>query len=193
MKELPELADCKTKDEMLKQCDIACKALHEFIDEVPEGYLLAKADPSGWNTKTNVTHGAVTLSIIANWIKAPGFILKLRGKPKVKSLAMADMVVTNRPKHYDYGSYPVPGKKKPQLRPKLKAKVTKACEKWKKAVNQRTEEELDSYSGLFGGTTLRLFAMFSLKHMIFHAGVARLRIENGTSPDYTPLSKQSAK
>jgi hypothetical protein len=193
VKELPELKDCKTKAEMIEQCDITCKAVLDFIDEVPEGYLRAKADPSGWTTEENLKHAATTLGIIASWVGAPTFILKLRGKPKIKTISLSKIPVTNRPTHYDYGSYPKPGKPAKHLKEKLKKLIVNKCEKWKAAVMKRTDEQLDSYSGFFSGVSLRLFAMFSLKHMLFHVGIARLRILNGTSPDYAGTNKQSAK
>tara|TARA_Y100001937_G_scaffold12497_3_gene16120 strand:+ start:76040 stop:76597 length:558 start_codon:yes stop_codon:yes gene_type:complete len=174
---LPEIHSTSTIQELQDQCDQVSHELTEFIREIPLEYLNASGYPEGWSPARNVRHISNTLSYLASYIGAPAWVIKARGAQKKKAPRIEDVRPTNRPPRYDYGTYH-PGKPaSPEQREKLIGRFQKALGKFKRALQNRTEEDMDIRKGAFGGMNLRLFAEFALKHAVFHLSVVRTRLQ----------------
>lgn len=176
MRPLPEVHSTSTIPELLDQYDQAFQEIAAFIREIPLDSFNVSGYPEGWSAARNVRHVTNTLSFLSTYIGAPSWLHKIRGRHKSKLPPIEEVRPTNRPPRYDYGTYH-PGKAaSEELREELIGKLQKAVEKFKKALQRRTEEELDQRKGAFGGMNLRLFAEFALKHMVFHLSVVRARL-----------------
>ncbi len=175
---LPEIYSCKTKEEMLKQITDVHNAIVNFYREIPDNAFQKNAIPDGWSVKKNMKHIISSNYLFARYIGLPRFFIKLLGKPDSPQKAIDKISPTNRPSIKDYGKYTEREVYKLGLKEKLLQDITESSEKLKKAVQKRTEEELDDLSGLFWGMNLRTFVLFILKHNVHHSNVARARLEN---------------
>ncbi|MCB1137712.1 MAG: DinB family protein [Leptospiraceae bacterium] len=176
MRPLPEVHSTSTIPELVDQSDQIFQEVAAFIREIPLESLNVSGYPEGWSAAKNVRHVANTMSFLSSYLGAPSWLHKLRGQSKSKMPAIEEVRPTNRPPRYDYGTYNA-GKPAPEaLREELINKLQRAIEKFKKALQRRTEEEMDQRKGAFGGMNLRLFSEFMLKHTVFHLSVVRARI-----------------
>ena len=176
--EFPEIHHCKSKDEIIKQIQIAHEAIEQFYRNLPDDAFLANAIPDGWSVKKNMKHVSSTNNFFSLYISLPKFLLRLFGKPKTPQVPIEKLNPTNRPIVKDYGKYTkkdpfVSGEKEKYLKA-----IIDSSEKLKRAVLKRTEEELDSLPGMFWGMSLRTLAMFVSKHNLHHTNVVKIRISN---------------
>lgn len=177
METLPIVHDCKTKEELIEQANSVHKAIAEFYKNIPDNLFNGEAIPDGWSVKRNMKHVVSTNVFFAKWIGLPAFILKRFPKPSEKQLNAQTMVVTNRKGITDYGKYNTSRHPHLFLKEKLLKAISASNEKLCRAINKRTEEELDSLPAPFGKMTLRVFILFILKHNVHHTNVVRLRVE----------------
>ncbi len=179
---LPEVHTTDTIPALLEQCDHVQKELEAFVREIPLEYLEVSGYPEGWSPARNIKHVTNSLTLFARLIGAPAFILKIQGKVKRSMPQIETIRPTNRPPRYDYGTYK-PGKPAAeQKREALVQKLNSGFEKLKRAIQKRSEQELDERKGPFGGMNLRLFSHFVLKHTVFHLQVARSRLISASEP-----------
>ena len=176
VKHFPEIETCENRAELIQTAQASLAALLEFLEEVPDEFLLAPAYPEGWTTAKNFMHSARTMRICASWIRAPRWLLSLRGGVQRPDMTPADVIVTNRPQSYEYGSYPEPGPAKPALRKKLVASLEQSTERLIAALNSKSDEDLKRLPGLFGGGNLLMFGVFAIKHGLHHINVSRIRL-----------------
>ncbi len=176
MRSLPVIRFSPDKEDLLRQIDEVHNAIIEFYRETPDDLLESPASPDGWSILKNMKHVASTNRYMAAWIRLPLFILKLRGCPSKPDITVEQLRETNRPNIKNYGRYEQHGKPDDALKLKILAEISASAEKLKIAVRRRTEEELTSLSGMFGGMNLRMFVHFVLKHNVHHTNVARSRL-----------------
>ena len=160
---------------MNRQCDELYAAIAEFIREVPEDQLTVNAFPEGWSVAKNIRHINRSTRLFMRWTRAPRWLIALRGKAKNPG-RVEKLTATNRPPHYDYGTYQKRAPAPAGLRQQLIDELMAAADFYKQSLALRTEEELDSLMGLFGGS-LRTFSLFTLKHASHHVGVAKKRFQ----------------
>lgn len=172
-----EVHSCSTREEVLRQCDAVHEAIVRMLREMPDEYLTAPAYPEGWPAAKNIKHIARSNIYFSWYIGAPAWFLKLMGTAG-KARRIEDMPATNRPLNFDYGSYQQAGTARPGLKESLIEDLQASAEKLKAAINQRSEEELDRFKGLFGGMDLRTFALFVIKHAAHHSGVVKTRLKS---------------
>ncbi|HMU83867.1 MAG TPA: DinB family protein [Leptospiraceae bacterium] len=163
------------QQELLQQIDEITRAICQIFHDVPDEYLYSAANPDGWTVEKNMKHIASTNRLMSRWIKAPRFLLTLRGKPKT-NLRIEDISATNRPNIRDYGSYEKQGAVPVGRKAELIQEIETSAETLKAAVRKRSEEELGKLSGLWGGMPLGIFAQFALKHGLHHASVVKARM-----------------
>lgn len=178
METLPTIYACKTKEELGKQVLDVNKSLANFYKNIPDEYFSSDAIPEGWSVCRNMKHVISTNITFAFWLGLPPFILKLRGKPKKNQPTVEQLDPTNRHGITYYGKYEKSKSFNPKQKEKLLALIESSAEKVVKQIQKRTEEELDTYAGLFGGGNLRTFCFFLLKHNVHHSNVVRQRIES---------------
>ena len=174
---LPTIYPCKTKEELCKQVLEVNQALVNFYKELPDDVFVGDAIPDGWSVRRNMKHVISTNNSFAIWIGLPSFLLKLRGKPKAKQPTIEQLDPTNRHGITSYGKYQKNNSANSQEKAKLLQMILSSAEKVNRQIAKRSEEELDSLSGLFGGASLRTFCYFLLKHNVHHTNVVRLRLE----------------
>ena len=114
---------------------------------------------------------------MALWFGLPSFLLKLRGKPKLEQPTIEQLDPTNRHGITNYGKYQKNNSANLQEKAKLLQMILSSAEKVIRQISKRSEEELDSLPGLFGGASLRTFCYFLLKHNVHHTNVVRMRLE----------------
>lgn len=175
---LPTIYACKTKEELCKQVLDVNKSLANFYKNIPDEYFSSDAIPEGWSVRRNMKHVISTNITFAFWLGLPPFILKLRGKPKKNQPTVEQIDPTNRHGITYYGKYEKSKSFNPKQKEKLLALIESSAEKVVKQIQKRTEEELDTYAGLFGGGNLRTFCYFLLKHNVHHSNVVRQRLES---------------
>jgi hypothetical protein len=176
VKTLPILYPCKTKEELFKQVLDVNQAIADFYKSIPDDIFSGKAIPDGWTVKRNMKHVISTNANFGMWIGFPLFILKLRGKPKSKQPTIEQLDPTNRHGITNYGKYEK-SNPNPKEKEKLLLLIRSSAEKLNRQIAKRSEEELDTLSGLFGGMSMRTFCYFLLKHNLHHTNVVRLRLE----------------
>lgn len=174
MQNLPVVRSCKTREELASHIDEIHAGLCAFLRDVPEELLFSPAEPEGWTVAKNIKHIASTNRLMSRWINLPNWIIKLRGKPRQQTIE--ELLPTNRPNISNYGRYPQPTRVRPGAREQLAEGLLTSADRLKKAILKRSETELDSLAGAFGGMSLRAFVLFTLKHGVHHAGVARTRL-----------------
>lgn len=177
MKALPQVHSCPTKDELLRHLDEVAHGVADVLREIPDEKLFSRGEPEGWSPAKNIKHVSNTNRLMARWIALPGFFLKLLGRPGKPTLRVEDMSATNRPGITNYGVYPPSAPVPPGKKEALIEEFLCSSEALKKAVSKRSEADLDSRKGAWGGMSLRVFALFAMKHSVHHIGVARARIE----------------
>ncbi len=175
--QIPDVTSCSTREEMCQQIDAVYGAIVALLREVPDELLTAPAYPEGWTIAKNMKHIARTNRYFALWIAAPAWFLGLLGRPGKPDLRIEDLRATNRPVHYAYGNYQKGAPPRPELKKQLEEEMLTSAEALKQAIRRRTEDELDRFRGIFGGMTLRTFALFTVKHGAHHSGVVRVRLK----------------
>ena len=175
---LPEIRSCANREELIRHCDEVREEILEFIGEIPDDYLDTPAFPDGWTAARNVRHVASSARLFSRWVGAPAWLLKLRGRVKGPVKPIEEQIATNRPANYDYGSYPNPKPVQAGLREKIVKEFNESVDKLKKSIMTRTDEELLTFKGAFGGMNLMVFTLFTLKHMAHHLDVVRQRLES---------------
>ncbi len=176
VQKLPTIYPCKTKEELFKQVLEVNQAIADFYKNIPDDIFASKAIPDGWSVRRNMKHVISTNANFGIWVGLPPFILKLWGKPKASQPTIEQLDPTSRHGITNYGKY-----EKSNPNPKEKAKllllIQASAEKLNGQIAKRSEEELDTLSGLFGGMNMRTFCYFLLKHNVHHTNVVRLRLE----------------
>lgn len=178
MKNFPVVKESESLEKLLTQVREIHEFLAEFYKEIPVEFFDAKAIPDGWTPKRNLEHIIISNKYFGLWIGAPGFLLKLWGKPKKNQIPIERIDATNRKAIKEYGVYrptesPFPEEMRDKLLDQLKSSVIYLEEK----ISKRTEEELDTFKALFGGMSLRTFVYFILKHNLHHSQVVQLRLQ----------------
>ena len=161
---------------MIRQCDEVHRAIVDFLNEIPDELLSAPAYPEGWSAAKNMQHIIRSNRWFARYIGMPSWLFKLFGKPKKPNLKVEDLRATNCPRNFDYGSYPTPAAVKEGLKERLAADLLESARAMNKAIMKRTEEELDAFSGPFGGMSLRTFVFLAIKHSAHHTNVVKIRL-----------------
>lgn len=177
MQTLPTIYLCQNKEELFKQVLDVHKAIADFYRDLPDEFFFSKAIPDGWSIRRNMKHVISTNVTFGFWIGLPLFILKLRGKPKAKQPTVEALDPTNRHGITNYGKYEKSNSTNPRKKRILLKMIHASAQGLNKQIAKRSEEELDTLSGLFGGMSLRMFAHFLLKHNVHHTNVVRLRME----------------
>lgn len=178
MSVLPTIYQCKTREELKTQITDVHKSLAEYYKSLPDDLFESIAIPEGWTIKKNMKHVVSTNGNFSVWIGLPCFFLKLLGKPKPKQLTVEQINPSNRPGITNFGKYGAPSSPKPKKKEKLLKAIICSAEKLNRAIDKRTEEELDTFCGPFGGMSLRTFIHFLIKHNIYHTNVVRSRLED---------------
>jgi hypothetical protein len=171
-----QVHSCKTKAEVLEQLEAAQKAIMDFYRSVPYEKLNCPGVPEGWSPARNMKHVISTNKFFGLWIGLPAWFLRLFGKPDPRKTVEASSP-TNRPGITDYGTYPGSYPAKPGQKEELLRQIDESGKKFGARIAGRTEEELDTLKGAFGGMSLRAFALFVLKHNMHHTGVAKQRLD----------------
>ena len=174
---LPTVRDCDTKAALLLHIKEVHEGVRAFVRAIPLPLLNAPAYPDGWTAARNVQHSTKTTNMVSVWVALPRWLLKLFGRPKNPKARVANLRPTNRPNMTDYGRYEPADAATESDVERLIALLDAAEKKVCRAVEKRSEEELENLSGMFGGTNLRLFVLFGMRHMTHHVGVARSRLE----------------
>lgn len=177
MKNLPTIYQSKTKEELLKQVLDVHQAIAEFYRSIPEGYFESNAIPDGWSVRRNMKHVIGTNKAFGFFIGLPTFLLKILGKPKAKQPTVDQIDPTNRHGITNYGRYEKTNSANSLKKEKLLRSIQSSAIYINKQIGKRTEEELDTLSGLFGGMSIRTFIHFLLKHNVHHTNVVKLRME----------------
>jgi uncharacterized damage-inducible protein DinB len=173
---LPIVIECKSKDEIIQQTMDVNRAIFNFYKEVPDNLLDSPAIPDGWSIKKNMKHVISTNNGLGRiWFSLPNFLLKLWFKPRIPQINIEKIDPTNRHGITDYGRY-FPGRSHFEEKEKLLSQILTSSEALCETINKRSEEELDSLPGPFGGMSLRTFAYFIMKHNLHHTGVVRTRL-----------------
>lgn len=173
----PTIVTCGTKAEILAQLAKTQESLIEFYKSVPADRWNSAGTPEGWSPARNAKHVASTYRFFGTWIGLPAWFLRLLGKPGPQK-PVEELSPTNRPGIKDYGFYR-PGKPVPDAeRSRLLSLIEETGQRFQQKIESRSEEELDTLKGAFGGMSLRVFSLFVLKHNIHHTNVARLRLES---------------
>lgn len=175
---LPVVCACKTKEELIKQVKEVGNALVQFYKELPDELFSSPAIPDGWSIEKNMKHIVKSNNGLGLWIGLPKSVLKMRGTPNKEQPPVQELRPTNRPELFDYGQYAEPSKPNPFQKDFLLKRLRHSFEKLIPKIEHRTEEELDTLPGLFGGMSLRTFVYFLLKHSIHHTSVVRVRVAN---------------
>jgi uncharacterized damage-inducible protein DinB len=175
---LPTIYQCNSKDELKTQVINVHKALAEFYKNLPDEIFESPAIPDGWSVKRNMKHVISTNNLFSILIGLPRFLFKLLGKPKSDQPTVEKLDPTNRHGITNYGNYTKSTSRHIQRKEKLLQAIIVSAEKINKAIDKRTEEDLDKLPGPWGGMSLRTFILFTLKHNVHHTNVVRLRIEN---------------
>lgn len=181
MRPLPTVRDCPTKPELLEHIREVHEGISAFVREIPPELLNGSAYPEGWTAARNVRHVAKTTRLVASWVGAPSWLMRLWGRPSKPNARASDLEPTNRPHMTDYGHYDRARAATPAELEKLIVLLDSARDRLCRAVEKKSEEELDALPAFFGGTNVRLFVLFALKHMVHHVGVARSRLEASTT------------
>lgn len=176
MRGLPEVRDCPTREELCRHVDEVCEGVAALVKEVPPELMRSRAYPDGWSAEKNVQHVISNGRFVAKWIGLPAWFLRLFGSAPRPAKTAAELVATNRPGKRDYGWYEKGTPAGPEVYERLERGLRDTAAILKQSINRHSEEELDRLRGLFGGTSLRTFALFGLKHMVHHVGVARQRL-----------------
>lgn len=172
----PQIHSSPTKAGIVSQIESTQKALLDFYRSFPDEKLNCPGVPEGWSAARNMKHVASTNKYFGIWIGLPNWFLRLLGRPgKVEPVEKQSP--TNRPGITDYGTYPGKYPARPGEKEQLLALIEQSGKKLRAKVEARTEEELDSLKGPFGGMNLRVLALFVLKHNIHHTGVAKQRMD----------------
>ncbi len=177
MKSLPTVHSCPTKEELLQHLDELTHSVADVLREIPGEKLFSKGEPEGWSPARNIAHVAKTNRLLAKWIALPRFLLKLLGRPGKPKLRVEEVSATNRPGITNYGIYHPSDAVPPGKKERLIQDFIASGETLKKAVSKHTDTDLDSMRGAWGGMSLRVFALFAMKHAVHHIGVARSRLE----------------
>lgn len=172
----PQIHSSPTKAGIISQIESTQKALLDFYRSFPDDKLNSPGVPEGWSAARNMKHVVSTYGYFGVWIGLPKWLLRLFGKPGLVK-PVEEQSPTNRPGITDYGTYPGKHPATPGQKEKLLARIEESGNKFRAKVESRSEEELDSFKGPFGGMNLRVFALFILKHNLHHTNVAKLRIE----------------
>lgn len=176
MNTLPTVHYSETREDLIQQIRDIHHAIVEFYKQTPNELFSTRPIPEGWSIKGNMKHVISSNKIFSSWIGAPGWFLKIFGKPKKKPLPIEKIVPTNRLNVTDYGQYTKHSPAKPGEKEKLIEGIYASTEKLIQAIEKRTDEELDTFRSPFGGHNLRTFCHFLLKHNLHHAGVVRTRL-----------------
>jgi len=162
---------------MIQHVDEVHKGLSEFYRTIPDEILFAPAEPDGWTVAKNIKHITSTNRLLASWAGLPRWFIRLRGKPANPQMRIEDRSATNRPNIRNYGKYPKAQPVHPGAKESLIAELLASAEKLKAKLMTRSESDLDSLAGPFGGMSLRNAILFAMKHGVHHSGVVRARLD----------------
>lgn len=178
MNPFPKVLSSETKSELIQQVKEVNDFLFQFYKDSPDLLFESSAIPEGWSIKRNLKHCTSSNYIFGWWIGLPVFILKLFGKPKNHHISIEAIKGTNRFGISDYGKYIESIQTNPIDKQKLLEEFKKSSEYFIKKIDSKSIEELNSLKAMFGGYSLRMFCLFTLKHNLHHTNVVNIRLNS---------------
>jgi hypothetical protein len=178
MNHFPKVHSSETKMELIQQVKEVNDFLYQFYKDSPDLLFESSAVPEGWSIRRNLKHCTSSNYIFGWWIGLPVFILKLLGKPKIHEISIEAIKGTNRFGITDYGKYIESDKTNPLEKQKLLEEFNKSRDYFIKKIESKSIEELNSCKAMFGGYSLRMFCLFTLKHNLHHTNVVNIRLNS---------------